>query len=95
MFFVGFFVSPAVIPNDSVPPSATVLALYMWKNRRELTSKTGSNENPAEAGPSVDKRPFSNPPVFESDGVMGTVNTRVDKRADDDEENDGKDFNAR
>lgn len=93
IFLVGFLVSPAVMPRDSVPPSIKTSSETMLREKEIIpTCKTGRHEYLCKPSESTNKRCARNAPIFGSDCLVSGVETSVHKNAYEYENDDGYDF---
>lgn len=93
----GFFVSPAVMPSDSVPPSIGVNQLPLPKasDVQTLTRETGSHKDLGKPSKAANKWCTRNTPILATDIMVRLVHTDVDEYTDDDEDDDGRDLKRR
>lgn len=93
MFLDGFFVSPAVTPRLSVPPSAVYLSdAPGMKGKKRHTSKAGSDEHACKPAESTAKWSSFDSPVATADVFVVRVDTDVYENAQDNENQDRRHF---
>jgi hypothetical protein len=84
-FLVGFFVSPAVMAMDSVPPSGRDELGFQVGNG-ELTREGRCYEDRGEATDTIHERCLWDVPVVGTEVLVGRVASAVDGDAKDDED---------
>jgi hypothetical protein len=95
MFREGFFVSPAVIPRLSVPPSTSHEHTARVNEMRRRTGEAGCHEHAREATDPSDERCAGYAPVGEPDRLVSGIETDVDSDPDEHERDDRNDLERR
>jgi hypothetical protein len=92
MFFVGSFVSPAVMAILSVPPSATLSRCWARHYLNTLTSERCGHKNRCKATDTTDKWRITLVPELATNILVICVASGVDYNPEDDENDYGDDF---
>lgn len=92
IFFEGFFVSPAVIPKLSVPPTKEARISGKLDLRLPLTCKAGRYKHPRKTTEATNEGGTWNSPIAASDVPAFTVDPDIDQDPHDDKDDDCDDF---